>query len=114
MMQRLLSRAFRVDPLLRYASIEGAPVVLADRGPTSSKLSPMNSASLPQPQEKMLQGQAREFISRMQAEASALHNRAIPTFSPTCKNRAETHAMRSSLASGRELPALEKIIAFHA
>src|SRR5216684_3965992 len=65
--------------------------------------------------EKMLDGQAREFISRMQAEARRLAYRAIREL----ESRTQEQGMKLTgcgllLASGRPLPALEKILASHA
>src|SRR5712692_5011309 len=65
--------------------------------------------------EKMLLGQAREFISRMQAEARRLACRAIREL----ESRTQEQGMKLTgcgllLASGRPLPALEKILASHA
>lgn len=65
--------------------------------------------------EKMLDGQAREFISRMQAEARRLAYHAIREL----ESRTQEQGMKLTrfgllLASGRPLPALEKILASHA
>jgi hypothetical protein len=65
--------------------------------------------------EKMLLGQAREFISRMQAEARRLAYRAIREL----ESRTREQGMKLTrcgllLASGRPLPGLEKILASHA
>jgi len=65
--------------------------------------------------EKMLLGQAREFISRMQAEARRLAYRAIREL----ESRTREQGMKLTrcgllLASGRPLPVLEKILASHA
>jgi hypothetical protein len=65
--------------------------------------------------EKMLLGQAREFIARMQAEARRLAYRAIREL----ESRVQEQGMKLTrcallLASGRPLPALEKILASHA
>jgi hypothetical protein len=65
--------------------------------------------------EKMLQGQAREFISRMQAEARRLAYHAIREL----ESRTQEQGMKLTrcgllLASGRPLPNLEKILASHA
>jgi len=64
---------------------------------------------------KMLRGQALEFISRMQAEARRLAYRAIRELA----SRAHEQGLKLTrcgllLASGRPLPALEKILASHA
>jgi hypothetical protein len=64
---------------------------------------------------KMLDGQAREFISRMQAEARRLAYRAIREL----ETRTQEQGVKLTrcgllLASGRPLPALEKILASHA
>ena len=65
--------------------------------------------------EKMLDGQAREFISRMQTEARRLAYRAIRELA----SRTEEQGVKLTrcgllLASGRPLPVLEKILASHA
>lgn len=65
--------------------------------------------------EKMLIGQAREFIARMQAEARRLAYGAIRELA----SRTEEQGMKLTrcallLASGRALPELEKILASHA
>jgi hypothetical protein len=64
---------------------------------------------------KMLEGQAREFISRMEAEAGTLAYRAIRELG----SRTQEQGMKFTkcallLASGRPLPALERILASHA
>jgi hypothetical protein len=65
--------------------------------------------------EKMLDGQAREFISRMQAEARRLAYRAIRELeSRTQEQGVKLTRCGQLLASGRPLPALEKILASHA
>lgn len=65
--------------------------------------------------EKMLLGQAREFISRMQAEARRLAYHAIRELESRTREQ-ETKLTRCGLllASGRPLPNLEKILASHA
>jgi len=65
--------------------------------------------------EKMLGGQAREFISRMQAEARRLAYRAVREL----ESRTQEQGLKLTrcgllLASGRPLPVLEKILASHA
>ena len=65
--------------------------------------------------EKMLLGQAREFIARMQAEARRLAYRAVRELA----SRTQEQGMKLTrcgllLASGRPLPVLEKILASHA
>jgi len=65
--------------------------------------------------EKMLLGQACEFIARMQAEARRLASRAIREL----ESRTQEQGMKLTrcgllLASGRPLPVLEKILASHA
>jgi hypothetical protein len=65
--------------------------------------------------EKMLGGQAREFIARVQTEARRLAYRAIREIA----SRTEEQGVKLTrcgllLASGRPLPALEKILASHA
>jgi len=65
--------------------------------------------------EKMLQGQAREFIERMRDEARRLAHRAIQSLQSDLQKQGI--ALKSCgllLASGRPLPALEKILASHA
>jgi len=65
--------------------------------------------------EKMLLGQAREFISRMQAEARRLAYKAIGELaSRTQEQGAKLTRCGLVLASGRPLPALDKILASHA
>lgn len=65
--------------------------------------------------EKMPLGQAREFISRMQAEARRLTYRAIRELeSRTREQGAKLRRCGLLLASGRPLPSLEKILASHA
>jgi hypothetical protein len=65
--------------------------------------------------EKMLAGQAREFIGRMQAEARRLAYRAIQELeSRTQEQGVKLTRCGLLLASGRPLPALEKILASHA
>ncbi len=65
--------------------------------------------------EKMLLGQAREFISRMQAEARRLAYRAMRELeSRTREQGVKLTRCGLLLASGRPLPNLEKILASHA
>jgi hypothetical protein len=65
--------------------------------------------------EKMLLGQAREFIARMQAEARRLAYGAIRELaSRTQEQGAKLTRSGLLLASGRPLPVLEKILASHA
>jgi len=65
--------------------------------------------------EKMPLGQAREFISRMQAEAGRLAYRAMRELeSRTREQGVKLTRCGLLLASGRPLPALEKILASHA
>jgi hypothetical protein len=65
--------------------------------------------------EKMLHGQACEFISRMQAEARRLAYRAVQEFeSRTQEQGVKLTRCGLLLASGRPLPVLEKILASHA
>jgi hypothetical protein len=64
--------------------------------------------------EKMLLGQAREFIARMQAEARRLAYREVRELA----SRVQEQGVKLTrcgllLASGRPLPALEKILASH-
>jgi hypothetical protein len=64
---------------------------------------------------KMLLGQAREFIARMQAEARRLAYRAIREIeSRTQEQGVKLTRCGLLLASGRPLPPLEKILASHA
>ncbi len=64
--------------------------------------------------EKMLQGQAREFIERMREEARRLAHRAIDAMqSEWQKQGIVLKICGLLLASGRPLPALEKILASH-
>jgi len=94
---------------------KGAPVVLARRRVhlvetfTYEFRQPYHTA------EKMLIGQAREFIARMQAEARRLAYRAIPELeSRTQEQGVKLTRCSMLLASGRPLPGLEKILASHA
>src|SRR5207245_6822237 len=65
--------------------------------------------------EKMLEGQAREFISRTQAEARRLAYRAIRELeSRTQEQGVKLTRCGLLLASGRPLPELDKILASHA
>lgn len=65
--------------------------------------------------EKMLLGQAREFISRMQAEARRHAYRAIRELaSRTQEQGIKLTRCGLLLASGRPLPEMEKIIVSHA
>ena len=65
--------------------------------------------------EKMPQGQGREFISRMQAEARRLAYRAIcDVQSELQKQGLKLTRCGLLLASGRVLPGLDKILASHA
>jgi hypothetical protein len=94
---------------------KGAPVVLARQRVhlvetfTYEFRQPYHTA------EKKLDGQAREFISRMQAEARRLAYHAIREL----ESRTQEQGVRLTrcgllLASGRPLPALDKILASHA
>jgi hypothetical protein len=94
---------------------KGAPVVLAKQRVhlvetfTYEFRQPYHTA------EKMLLGQAREFISRMQAEARRLAYRGIRELaSRTQEQGVKPTRCGLLLASGRPLPALEKILASHA
>jgi hypothetical protein len=65
--------------------------------------------------EKMLSGQAREFVARMQAEARRLAYRAVRELeSRTLEQGVKLMRCGLLLASGRPLPGLEKILASHA
>ena len=94
---------------------EGAPVVLARQRVhlvetfTYEFRQPYHTA------EKMLAGQAREFISRMMAEARRLSYRAIRELeSRTQEQGVKLTRCGLLLASGRALPELDKILASHA
>jgi hypothetical protein len=94
---------------------KGAPVVLARKRIhlvetfTYEFRQPYHTA------EKMLDGQASEFISRMQAEARRLAYRAIRELaSRTQEQGVKLTRCGLLLASGRPLPVLEKILASHA
>src|SRR5260370_28962995 len=94
---------------------KGAPVVLARQRVhlvetfTYEFRQPYHTA------EKMLLGQAREFISRMQAEARRLAYRAIRDLqSELQKQGLKLTRCGLLLASGRPLPGLDKILASHA
>jgi hypothetical protein len=65
--------------------------------------------------EKMLGGQAREFIARMKTEARRLAYRAVRELaSRTQEQGVKLTRCGLLLASGRPLPALEKILVSHA
>jgi hypothetical protein len=65
--------------------------------------------------EKMRDGQAREFVSRMRAEARRLAYRAIRELAArTQEQGVKLTRCGLLLASGRPLPPLEKILASHA
>ena len=65
--------------------------------------------------EKMLLGQAREFISRMHAEAKRHAHRAIQEIEARSREQgAKLTRCGLLLASGRPLPVLDKILASHA
>src|SRR5216683_6043259 len=94
---------------------KGAPVILARQRVhlvetfTYEVRQPCHTA------EKMLLGQAREFSSRMQAEARRLAYRAIRELaSRTQEQGVKLTRCGLLLASGRPLPGLEKIVASHA
>ncbi len=94
---------------------QGAPVVLAKQRVhlvetfTYEFRQPYHTA------EKMLLGQAREFIARMQAEARRLACSAVRELaSRTQEQGAKLTRCGLLLASGRPLPELEKILASHA
>ncbi len=94
---------------------KGAPVVLARQRVhlvetfTYEFRQPYHTA------EKMLLGQAREFILRMQAEARRLAYRAIRNFQSSLQEQGlKLTRCGILLASGKPLPALEKIVASHA
>jgi hypothetical protein len=93
----------------------GAPVVLARQRVhlvetfTYEFRQPYHTA------EKMPQGQAREFISRMRTESRRLAYRAVQELeSRTQEQGVKLTRCGLLLASGRPLPALEKILASHA
>jgi hypothetical protein len=117
--RRKAALGFRVHSgwaALVAVSIEkGAPVVLARQ---RSHLVETFTYEFRQPYhtaEKMLQDQAREFISRMQAEAKRLAYRAIRDLQCELQNQG-LNLSRSALllASGRPLPGLHKILSSHA
>src|SRR3989449_531195 len=94
---------------------KGAPVILARQRVhlvetfTYEFRQPYHTA------EKMLEGQAREFISRTQAEARRLAYRAIRELeSRTREQGVKLTRCGLLLASGRPLPVLDKILASHA
>jgi len=94
---------------------KGAPVVLARHRVylvetfTYEFRQPYHTA------EKMLLGQAREFIARMQAEARRLAYRAVRELASRAQEQgAKLTRCGLLLASGRALPELEKILASHA
>jgi hypothetical protein len=93
----------------------GAPVVLARQRVhlvdtfTYEFRQPYHTA------EKMLLGQAREFVARMKAEARRLAYRAIGELeSRTQEQGVKLTRCGLLLASGRPLPGLQKILASHA
>src|SRR5882762_2481757 len=93
----------------------GAPVVLARQRVhlvetfTYEFRQPYHTA------EKMLEGQARQFISRMRTESRRLANRAVQELeSRTQEQGVKLTRCGLLLASGRPLPVLEKILASHA
>jgi hypothetical protein len=94
---------------------KGAPVVLARQRVhlvetfTYEFRQPYHTA------EKMLLGQAREFIARMQAEAGRFAYQAIQELaSRTQEQGVKLTRCGLLLASGRALPELEKILTSHA
>src|SRR6267378_1766168 len=94
---------------------KGAPVVLARQRVylvetfTYEFRQPYHTA------EKMLLGQAREFIARMQAEARRLAYRAVRELASRAQEQgAKLTRCGLLLASGRPLPGLDKILASHA
>jgi hypothetical protein len=94
---------------------KGAPVILARQRVhlvdtfTYEFRQPYHTA------EKMLLGQAREFISRMQAEARRHARGAIHEVETRTREQgAKLTRCGLLLASGRPLPMLEKILASHA
>ena len=94
---------------------EGAPVVLVKQRVhlvdtfTYEFRQPYHTA------EKMLLGQAREFIARMEAEARRLAYGAIRELEArTQEQGVKLTRCGLLLASGRPLPVLEKILASHA
>ena len=93
----------------------GAPVVLARQRVhlvetfTYEFRQPYHTA------EKMLEGQAREFISRMRTESRRLAYRAVQELeSRTQEQGVKLTRCGLLLSSGRPLPALERILASHA
>lgn len=94
---------------------KGAPIVLARQRVhlvetfTYEFRQPFHTAK------KMLPGQASDFLSRMQAEARRLSYSAIRDLQSDLQERG-LNLTRCALllASGRPLPALEKILASHA
>ena len=94
---------------------KGSPVVLARK---RVQLVETFSYEFRQPYhtaEKMLDGQAREFISRMRAEARRLAYRAIRELASRTREQGVKLARCGLLlASGRPLPELDKILASHA
>src|SRR6059058_3829421 len=93
----------------------GAPVVLARQRVhlvetfTYEFRQPYHTA------EKMLEGQAREFISRMRTESRRLAYRAVHELeSRTQEQGVKLTRCGLLLASGRALPELDKILASHA
>jgi hypothetical protein len=94
---------------------KGAPIVLARQRVhlvetfTYEFRQPYHTAK------KMLDGQAREFISKMQAEARRLAYRAVRELeSRTQEQGVKLTRCGLLLASGRPLPELDKVLASHA
>src|SRR5258708_20251247 len=92
----------------------GAPVVLARQRVhlvdtfTYEFRQPYHTA------EKMLLGQAREFIARMQAEARRLAYRAVRELASRAQEQgAKLTRCGLLLASGRPLPTFEKTLLYH-
>jgi hypothetical protein len=94
---------------------KGAPVVLARQRVHLVETFAYEFRQPYHTAEKMLTGQAREFISRMQAEARRLAYRAVRELeSRTQEQGVKLTRSGLLLASGRPLPELEKILASHA
>ena len=94
---------------------KGVPVVLARQRVQLVEIFTYEFRQPYHTAERMLAGQAREFISRMKVEARRLAYRAVRELeSRTLEQGVRLTRCGLLLASGRPLPALEKILASHA
>ena len=94
---------------------KGVPVVLARQRVQLVEIFTYEFRQPYHTAERMLAGQAREFISRMKVEARRLAYRAVRELeSRTLEQGVRLTRCGLLLASGRPLPLLEKILASHA